>query len=90
MIVMRGKLTLIIVTATLFIVLWYYLLGGSKILAFLVSEHYAARFISALALFTGLTIGYLLISLLIKSAMLRAGAKEGEVVMINNVIKACL
>ncbi|MEM1606969.1 MAG: mechanosensitive ion channel family protein [Candidatus Bathyarchaeia archaeon] len=87
---MRGKLTLIIVTATLFIVLWYYLLGGSKILAFLVSEHYAARFISALALFTGLTIGYLLISLLIKSAMLRAGAKEGEVVMINNVIKACL
>ena len=35
-----------------------------------------------------MTIGYTLISLLIKSAMLKAGAREGEAVMINNVVKA--
>ncbi|MEM3479943.1 MAG: mechanosensitive ion channel family protein [Candidatus Bathyarchaeia archaeon] len=87
---MQRKLTLIMAALALTIALWYYLLGGSKMLAFFMSEQYAVRFISALILFAGLTIGYMLISLLIRSAMLRVGAKEGEVIMINNVIKAGL
>ncbi|MBS7606639.1 mechanosensitive ion channel family protein [Candidatus Bathyarchaeota archaeon] len=87
---MQRKLTIILTAVALAVVLWYYLLGGSKALSTLITEIYAARFISALVLFMGLTIGYMFTSLLIRSAMLRAGAKEGEVIMINNVIKAFL
>lgn len=85
---MSGKITFILIGLAITLVAWYYLLGGSSMLIRFTSEYYAARFISALILFAAITIGYLLISLLIKSAMLRAGAKEGEVIMINNVIKA--
>ncbi|MEM1581718.1 MAG: mechanosensitive ion channel family protein [Candidatus Bathyarchaeia archaeon] len=85
---MSGKITFILIGLAIALVAWYYLLGGSSMLIRFTSEYYAARFISALILFAAITIGYMLISLLIKSAMLRAGAKEGEVVMINNVIKA--
>jgi small-conductance mechanosensitive channel len=67
---------------------WYYLLGRYALPGEL--SNIIARFISALLLFAGLTLCYILVSLLVKSAMLRAGAKEGEVIMINNVIKAFL
>ncbi|MCX8171117.1 MAG: mechanosensitive ion channel family protein [Candidatus Bathyarchaeota archaeon] len=87
---MQRKITLAIVVLALVVALWYYPFGGSRVLAPLISEHYAERFISALILFAGLTIGYILTSLIIKSTMLRVGAKEGEIIMINNVIKACL
>ncbi|MEM2960452.1 MAG: mechanosensitive ion channel family protein [Candidatus Bathyarchaeia archaeon] len=85
---MFRKITFISIGVVVALGAWYYLLGGSSMLIRFTNEYYAARFISALILFAAITIGYLLISLLIKSAMLRAGAKEGEVVMINNVIKA--
>jgi small-conductance mechanosensitive channel len=85
---MSRKVTFALVGASIVFILWYYLIGGSSLLAKFMSEHYAAKFISALLLFAGVTVIYMLVSLLIKSAMLKAGAKEGEVVMINNVIKA--
>lgn len=67
---------------------WYYLLGGSSLPGGL--SNIVARLVSAFLMFAGLTICYTLVSLMVKSAMLRAGAKEGEVTMINNVIKAFL
>jgi len=86
--IMFRKVAFALTGAAMALVIWYYLLGGSSLLARFINEHYATKFISALILFAGMTIGYILVSLLIKSAMLRAGAKEGEVVMINNVVKA--
>ena len=74
---MSRKVTFALVGAAIVFILWYYLIGGSSLLAKFMSEHYAAKFISALLLFAGVTVIYMLVSLLIKSAMLKAGAKEG-------------
>jgi small-conductance mechanosensitive channel len=48
---------------------------------------YAASFMRLVILATGFTILYGISSLIVKSAMLKAGAKEGEVTMINGVLK---
>ncbi|MBS7641514.1 MAG: mechanosensitive ion channel family protein [Candidatus Bathyarchaeia archaeon] len=87
---MPRKIMLIFIAVTITIGIWYYLLGGKFFLIDVITEYYTIKFISALMLFAGLTMLYLIVSSLIKSAMLRAGAKEGETVMINNVIKAVL
>ncbi|MEM3793253.1 MAG: mechanosensitive ion channel family protein [Candidatus Bathyarchaeia archaeon] len=86
---MHSKTSWIFIVTVLVIGLWYYLFGGAETLEAL-TRGYATRFIYVLILSAGLTIAYIVISLIVKSAMLKAGAKEGEVVMVNGVVKAAL
>lgn len=86
---MWKKSTWIFIALACALGIWYYLLGGEKILEELMHER-AARFIYVVLVSAGLTIIYILTSLIIRSAMLKAGAKEGEVTMILGVIKAAL
>lgn len=67
----------------------YYLFENAILLSDF-SHEYVTKFISVIILSAGLTVFYLIISFVIKSSLIRAGAKEGEAKMVNNVIKAVL
>jgi len=66
---------------------WYYGLGGAATLERSLFGEYAANFVRFVFLIAGLSILYEIGSVVLGSAMLKAGAKEGEVTMILGLIK---
>jgi len=69
---------------------WYYGLGGADAIGQYVPPEYARSFVRLLFLLAGFSVLYELASVILRSAMLKAGAKEGEVTMINGVLKAAI
>jgi len=86
---LRKKLW-VLVSAAAVLGIWYYRLGGSTLVEQYFSPEYARTFMRLLFIVTGFSILYEIGSLIARSAMLKAGAKEGEVIMINGVLKVTI
>jgi len=82
----KKRLWLLIFASAVF-GFWYYDLGGAATLERSLLGEYAASFVRLVFLVAGLSILYEIGSVILRSAMLKAGAKEGEVIMILGLIK---
>jgi len=69
---------------------WYYGLEGAAALGKFLPLQYVDSFVQIVFLIAGLSILYEIGSIVLRSMMLKAGAKEGEVTMIIGVVKAGL
>jgi len=87
---MLRKSTLVALLVFVMFGLWYYVLGGAGLLGQYVSLEYAGGVIRLVFLVSGFVILYALISLALRSMMLKAGAKEGEITMINGVLRTAI
>ena len=85
---MLKKKTWILVLIAAVLGLWYYGLGGASIIGRFIPLEYAGNLVRLLFLIAGISILYEVSSIVAKSAMLKAGAKEGEVTMITGVLKS--